>query len=235
MCGRFGLGTPEFSETRFGARALPELQPELLIPRFNIAPTQPVLTVVCSKRLDGARGLKGMTWGLTPLWAANDRSKPRPINIQSETLPDRPAYRRLLERKRCLIPSDGFYEWKRNGSARQPYHIGLADGAIFAFAGVWDAVKMGPEWLVSCAILTTRPNDLVSDLHNRQPVILRPQDEELWLSDCADARELTPLLEPLPAEEMTIYAVVPLVNNVANEGPELRQPAEAAPSQPVLL
>ena len=106
MCGRFGLEHPEFTETRFQAQLLPDVKPEeLLIPRYNIAPTEPVLAVAPSKRLDGQRGIKAMRWGLTPQWALADHSKPRPINIKTEGILDRPVFRRLLAHKRCVIPA----------------------------------------------------------------------------------------------------------------------------------
>ena len=166
-----------------------------------------------------------------------DRSKPRPINIKSEGILDRPAYRRLLALKRCIIVGEGFYEWlKQPGQSNQPYWIGLRGGEMFGFAGLWDAVKDGDEWLVSCAILTTSPNPLVATLHNRQPVILTPEQEELWLSaDTTDAGELLPLLTPLPETLMTMYPVPSLMNDVNNEGPELRRRVDEEPRQTALL
>lgn len=228
MCGRFGLAEPEFSETRFDAQPLPEVQP-LLLPRFNIAPSQEVLTVARSSRLDGARALKAMVWGLTAEWAVNDRKKPRPINLKAETLLDRPYYERLISKRRCLIPADGFYEWKRG--TKQPWNIGLRGGAMFAFAGVWDACKVANGWLVSCAILTTTPNDLLADIHDRMPVILTRAAEEVWLAEDATAADLLPCLTAHPAEAMERYPVVLLVGDVKHEGPELRQPAAAVSEQ----
>jgi putative SOS response-associated peptidase YedK len=221
VCGRYGLGKPEFSETRFKA-PLPDVQPPLLLPRFNIAPTQDILTAATSKRLDGAPALKSMRWGLTPEWALADPRKPRPINVKTETLLDRPYFRRLLERKRCLIPADGFYEWNKRGDGK-PWNIGLAGGEVFAFAGVWDATKNGDDWLVSAAILTCASNPLVGELHDRMPVILRPEDEGTWLADDAAVADLVPLLTPLDAERMDKYPVPPLVGNVANDSPQLRE------------
>src|SRR5579883_3344228 len=121
MCGRFGLEQPEFSETRFQAELLPDVKPEeVLIPRYNIAPTQPVLTVAASKRLGGGRGLKSMRWGLTPSWAVADRSKPRSFNIRTEGILDRPTYRKLLLYNRCAIVGQWFYEWRHlNGKTGQ--------------------------------------------------------------------------------------------------------------------
>ena len=217
---------------------LPDVDAQtVLIPRFNIAPTQDVLTVASSKRLGGRPGVKSMRWGLTAQWALTDRSKPRPINIKSEGILDRPAYRRLLALKRCLIVADGFYEWRKQpGQSKQPYWIGLRSGEMFGYAGLWDAVKDGDDWLVSCAILTTSPNPLVAQLHDRQPVILTQEQEALWLSpDATDPGELVPLLRPLPETVMDMYPVPTLVNDVKNEGPELRRRVEEEPRQTALL
>jgi putative SOS response-associated peptidase YedK len=238
VCGRFGLEHPEWSETRFHAQMLPGIEPEtVLIPRFNIAPTQDVLAVASSKRLNGERGLKSMRWGLTAQWALQDRSKPRPINIKTEGILDRPVYRRLLGLKRCLIVAEGFYEWRKQpGQSKQPFWIGLRTGEMFGFAGLWDAVKDGDDWLVTCAILTTSPNPLVATLHDRQPVILTPEQEELWLSaDATDASELLPLLSPLSESSMDMYPVPTLVNDVKNEGPDLRRCVAVEPQQTALL
>lgn len=238
MCGRYGLEHPERSETRFAAQVLPDIHSEtVLIPRFNIAPSQDVLAVAPSKRLDGRRGLKSMRWGLTARWALADRSKPRPINIKSEGILDRPAYRRLLANKRCVIPADNFFEWsQRPGQPKQPYSIELQSGDMFGFAGLWDAVKDGDDWLVTCAILTTSPNALVATLHDRQPVILTPEQEALWLEpDVTEPGEFLSVLTPLSETLMTMYPVPTLVNNVKNEGPELRRRVAAESQQPALL
>lgn len=232
MCGRFGLTEPEFSETRFDAKPLPEVQP-LLIPRYNIAPTQEILTVARSSRLGGERALKAMVWGLTAQWALDDRKKPRPINLKAESLLDRPYYERLLAKRRCLIPADGFYEWKKG--TKQPWNIGLRGGEQFAFAGVWDACKLADGWLVSCAILTTTPNELVAGIHDRMPVILPRAREALWLAEDAALADLLPCLAPHPASTMASFPIVPLVGDVNNEGPALRQRAEAALEQQALV
>lgn len=232
MCGRFGYDHVELVETRFQAELLPDVKPEVLTPRFNIAPTQDVLVVASSKRLGGRRGVKAMRWGLTQEWAYKDRSKPRPINVKTEGIYDRPNYRRLLSLKRCLVPADGFYEWRRlGGKATQPYNIGLAGGADFGFAGIWDAVRTGPgedDWLVSCAILTCPPNPLVAQLHDRMPVILPREQEAAWLdTTLTEFADLAPLLTALPEQAMAMHPVLTLVNDVNNEGAALRTLAEA--------
>ncbi|HUZ76474.1 MAG TPA: SOS response-associated peptidase [Chloroflexota bacterium] len=238
MCGRYGLDEAEFSESRFEATLLPDVQrDEILVPRYNIAPTQPVLAVAPSKRLGGRRGIRSMRWGLTPSWALQDRSKPRSFNIRTEGILDRPAYRKLLCFNRCAIPANFFYEWRHHtGKTGQPYAIGLSSGELFAFAGIWVAAKDGEGWLVSCAILTSAPNPLVASLHDRQPIILRREDERIWLDATAtDPAELMPLLGVLPEAAMSMYPVASLVNNVANEGPELRRRVEALPVPMALL
>jgi putative SOS response-associated peptidase YedK len=233
VCGRFGLGSPEFSETRFNAPPLPDIQPELFQPRFNIAPTEPVLAVAFSKRLQGT-ALKQMRWGLTPEWALNDKRKPRPTNLKTEDIVARPFFRRLLERKRCIIPADGFWEWLAIGKHKHPYNIGLKSGEQFGFAGLWDACRTAAgEWLVSCTILTTSPNPLVATLHDRQAVILRPEDEEPWLDPAVtDVHDLFPFLQALPESDLAMYPAVPLVNHSDLEGPALRTRMNREPTQP---
>ena len=208
MCGRFNLTRAGDIEKRFGFMDWHERRPE---PRFNIAPTQEILTIVQNN--DGRRKVQTMTWGLVPFWM---RDKPKPqINARAETARSSPMYRGA---ERCLIPANGFYEWR----AKEPMHIGLADGELFAFAGLW--VPGQRDGLPSATILTCGPNDLVSSIHNRMPVILRPEDEGTWLSGSGD--EAWSVLGPYPSERMKAYALVPLVNNVNNDGPELLQPAE---------
>lgn len=211
LCGRFNLTSPKDIEERFGFMDWHERRPE---PRFNIAPTQEILTIV--QRADGARAVQTAKWGLVPFWMRDTRSqKPRPqINARAETARTSPMFRGA---ERCLIPANGFYEWR----AKAPMHIGLRDGGLFAFAGLWLAGKHdGPP---TATILTCPPNELVATIHNRMPVILRPEDEATWLDP--SARDPWSLLAPLPAELMRAYAVVPLVNKADNEGPELLEPA----------
>jgi putative SOS response-associated peptidase YedK len=234
MCGRFGLEHPEWSETRFQARQLDLDIHRLLTPRFNIAPTQPVIAVARSSRLDGALALKAMRWGLVSEWAKDDASKPRPFNLQSETLLDRAPYRRLLERKRCLIVADGFYEWDKSASRKQPWSFELPDRQVFGFAGLWDAVRQPDGWLVSCAVLTTSPNPLVGRFHDRMPVILSREAERVWLDEGASPVALRECLVSYPAEAMQAYPVVSLVNDVRNDGPQLRTPAMPPPQQGAL-
>lgn len=207
MCGRFNLTRAQDIEARFGFMDWHERRIE---PRFNIAPTQEILTIV--QRADGSRAVQTATWGLVPFWM---RAKPKPrINARAETARDSPMFRGA---SRCLVPATGFYEWRN----KAPMLIGLKDDGLFAFAGLW--LPGSRDGLPTATILTCGPNDLVSAIHNRMPVILRPEDETAWLDPSAS--DPWSFLRPLPSELMRAYAVVPLVNSVANDGPELLRPA----------
>jgi putative SOS response-associated peptidase YedK len=146
------------------------------------------------------------------------------INARAETLMDKPAFRGLLATHRCLIPADGFYEWQQGGDGeRQPLDVGLRSGELFAFAGLWSAWKdqEADDWLRSCTIITTAPNELVAKVHDRMPVILRREHEATWLDPELPVDHTLELLVPFPSERMSAREVSPLVNSVANEGPEL--------------
>ncbi len=185
-------------------------------PRFNIAPTQEILTIVQSP--EGKRQVQAATWGLVPFWM---RDKPSPqINARAETLSKSPMFRTALAKHRCLMPANGFYEWLRPD--KTPMHIQLNEGQLFAFAGLWLPGKR--DGLPTATIVTGKPNDLVSRIHNRMPVILLPEDEAAWLDP--DEKDPSRLLKPFPAELMHAYAVQPLVNSAQNEGRELIEPAK---------
>ena len=186
-------------------------------PRFNIAPSQEILTIV-QLPLE-APTVQTAVWGLRPFWLDKGAKRPPPINVRAESLSS-PA--RYGEAQRCLVPATGFYEW-RNG---QPMHIQLRDGAPFAFAGLW--LPPGKDGtLPTAAIITTAPNELMATIHTRMPAILHPQDERQWLDPSVDMAQARHLLEtPVAAGEMEAYPVSPLVNSWENEGPELVAPAE---------
>lgn len=185
-------------------------------PRYNIAPTQPVATV---RQAGATRMLAMMRWGLVPSWASDISIGGQLINGRSETVLEKPAFRESFRARRCLIPADGFYEWKKAGKEKQPFHFGMKDGSLFAFAGVWDRWKSpGGAWLESCSILTTAPNQLLADVHDRMPVILPARHYEAWLSaPGSEAGRLTELLVPYDASFMKRYAVSSLVNKAQNE------------------
>jgi putative SOS response-associated peptidase YedK len=184
-------------------------------PRFNIAPSQEILTII--QEPPGEPVAQLAIWGLRPFWL--QKSQPPPINARAEALGSSPMFRDV---RRCLIPATGFYEWR----GRQPMHIQLEHGQVFAFAGVWlPPAKRGG--LPTAAIVTTRPNALMATIHNRMPAILRCENELKWLDpSLADPLQL---LKPVDADLMEAYPVKPLVNSWENEGPELIQPARDIP------
>jgi len=167
-----------------------------------------------------------MQWGLIPSWSKEPRTKFSTINARAETITKSPAFRGPFQHRRCLVPASGFYEWRQTPKGKQPYCIQLKDGELFAFAGLYDiwCDSEGNE-LYSYTIITTTPNDLVAPIHNRMPAILRRADEDAWLDKTTDRARLLSLLAPYPIEEMKAYIVSRAVNNPANEGAELMQPA----------
>jgi putative SOS response-associated peptidase YedK len=225
MCGRFTLTTePGVVARRFGA---PPAEGGGTTPRYNIAPTQTVVTVT----EDGERHLEQMHWGLVPRWAKDPKIGSRLINARAETLAQKPTFRESLRRQRCLLPADGFYEWVAGpDGTRRPLRISLASGEPFAFAGLWDewVPPAGEEQgarLRTCTIITTTPNDLMAQVHQRMPVILRPEAEALWLDPAiTDPEQLVPLLAAYPAEALVLQPVSPLVNSPANDSAQLLLP-----------
>lgn len=215
MCGRYRLTRADRLAENF--EAVYEGDGEDLRPRYNIAPTQPVHVI----RTNGsARVISSVRWGLIPSWA-KDASMAQ-INARSETLLEKPAFRESVELRRCLIPADGFYEWRRSGTTKQPFHFGMKDGSLFAFAGIWDRWKpaQGP-FIESCAILTTTPNELLSDVHDRMPMIMRPQHYDAWLTaPASEVQRHAELLQPFEARLMTRYPVSSLVNDPENDTPD---------------
>jgi putative SOS response-associated peptidase YedK len=221
MCGRYEVHTPvEDIARRFDA-ALTE-EASALAPRYNVAPSLKIPAVRVRR---GARELAALTWGLVPNWA-KDLSGTKPINARAEALFDKPMFRTAIRRHRCLIPADGFYEWQQRPSGRQPWHIGMVDGGVFAFGGIWEFwARPEQEPVVSCAIIVTAANELVEKIHERMPVIVAPEDYARWLDlELQDPGEIGKMLTPYPAELMQAYPVSTSVNNVKNEGPELVQP-----------
>ena len=222
MCGRYTLKTPpaELAEL-FGLG-----DPPALAPRYNIAPTQPV-PAVRSSAGDG-REWALLRWGLVPGWADDPSVGNRMINARAETVAAKAAFRNALKNRRCLVAADGFYEWKREGRQKQPFHIRLRGGGPFAFAGLWERWTKGGEPLESCTFLTTGPNELMQPLHDRMPVIIAPEDFDLWLDPAVrDAEALAHLLRPFPAERMEAFPVSKHVNS-----PTRDDPACAAPLPP---
>jgi putative SOS response-associated peptidase YedK len=221
MCGRFTLSTPAEQVAATFAVA----DPPPLTPRYNVAPSQ-VIAVVGLKADGTRRGLALLRWGLVPSWATDPNAGPRPINARAETILSKPTFREPFRRRRCLIPADGFYEWRKSGTRKTPCHIRLKGGGLLAFAGLWDTWS-GPDEarLATCCIITVAANELVRPIHDRMPVILPPDDYDRWLSPSTPEAELVGLLRPYPADEMVVVPVGPAVNSVTNDGPECLTPA----------
>jgi putative SOS response-associated peptidase YedK len=225
MCGRFTLTTPEeLIAEAFGLDAVPRLGA-----RYNIAPGQPMALVRQAARA-GSRALSLATWGFLPAATEGDSSAAagRLINARSETAATRPAFREAFRSRRCLVPADGFYEWRRGGGRREAFHFRRRDRGAFAFAGLFD-VAPGSSDACAGLILTTEPNDLVCEIHDRMPVILRPEDYARWLDPSFhDVGGLRHVLAPYPAWQLESVRVGPAVNSVANDGPECLEPPRQA-------
>ncbi|MEC0371900.1 SOS response-associated peptidase [Paenibacillus chibensis] len=217
MCGRFTL-VVSMEELMLRYELDPGNSVPYHRPQYNIAPTQMVLSIIHDGK--GLR-LGELKWGLVPSWAKDESMGSRMINARSETLLDKPAYRLPFERKRCLIPADGFYEWQRTGSGKQPYRIKLKSSELFSMAGLYDIwVREDGSKVATCTVITTRPNALMEPIHDRMPVILRREDELRWVRRGAeDPKELQQLLIPYPAEDMEAYPVNSTVNSVRNDSP----------------
>ena len=219
MCGRFTLraSTSALAE-QFGAIA-----DVVFEPRFNVAPSQPIAAVrIRPESKPPQRELAPLRWGLIPSWAKDPAIGNRMVNARSESVAEKPAYRAAFRRRRCLVPADGFYEWQRQGKAKQPYFIQMADERPFAMAGLWETWE-GPDHTVieSCTILTTEPNPLMEPIHDRMPVILPDDSCSEWLDpDQADPKLLERLLIPFRAEQMKAHPVSTYVNRPGNDGPE---------------
>jgi putative SOS response-associated peptidase YedK len=221
MCGRFNLTDPDEIVARFGFLDWTDKRPE---PRFNIAPSQEILTIV--QQPLGPPFAQTATWGLKPFWA-KDLKRPPPINARAESLTASPMFRDALATTRCLIPATGFFEWRALGpKQRQPMHIRLKNGRGFAFAGLWlPGNRGGPP---TATIVTTRPNALMATIHTRMPAILGPSDADLlkWIDpSLTDPEAALALLQPYSAELMEAYSVSQLVNSWENETPEVLVPA----------
>lgn len=216
MCGRYVQRTnPKRLAMAFKVEEVPEVEP-----RYNIAPTQNVLSVYESP--DG-REMTFYRWGLIPSWAKDVSMGARLINARSETVAEKPAFRQAFKQRRCIIPADGFYEWQKIGGRKQPFFFGMRDESPFGFAGLWERWEgEGSRVINSCAILTTKANEVLSPVHDRMPVILHRDDYELWLD--TDARKLDlvkEVLRPYPAEMMVGYPVGASINSPRNQGAEL--------------
>ncbi|MDX1484411.1 MAG: SOS response-associated peptidase [Alphaproteobacteria bacterium] len=218
MCGRYAITSPlEAIIKAFDVKsALSNLQP-----RYNAAPSQDLPVIRAGKE---GRDLGLMRWGLVPSWSKGPDSRYSMINARAETVASRPAYRGPFKNRRCLIPADGFFEWKQTGNGKQPFYITLKSGEPFVFAGLWDHwISPEGEDLTSFTIIVTDANDTVSPIHDRMPVILPENDHEAWLGeDRSPSRtRLAIMLRPYPAELMRAHPVSRDVNSPANDFPAL--------------
>ncbi|ETT30669.1 hypothetical protein C161_27233 [Paenibacillus sp. FSL R5-192] len=218
MCGRFTITDPiDAILDRYYAFIADGFEYK---PNYNAAPMQFIPTIIGSK--DGNR-LGSLRWGLVPSWAKDDKIGNKMINARAETIAEKPAFKRLISSKRCIIPTNGFYEWRKDGSVKQPMRILMKDDRLFSLAGLYDTwTDPDGNKLSTCTIITTEPNSLMEDIHNRMPVILRSQDEAEWLGrDNDDVQSLLRLLNPYKASEMRAYKVPKEVGNVRNNSDEL--------------
>lgn len=229
MCGRYRLSRrKQLVEEYFGSVS----DEQDWVPRYNIAPTQLVPTIR-QNPTQPVRELSMMRWGLVPSWAKDTSGAASMINARSETASTKPAFADALKHRRCLIPADGFYAWKRTGTSKQPFCFEVNDRALFAFAGLWDRWKDASDnWLKTCSILTTTPNSVTSAVHDRMPVILSPDDYDTWLDPGMKKVDgLSELLRPYDAHQMRSYAVSSRINQVANDDEECSLPVMLAEEQ----
>jgi putative SOS response-associated peptidase YedK len=236
MCGRYRLSRrKELIEKRFD---VPLDDTEGWAPRYNIAPTQ-FAPVIRQHPKEPHRVMTSMRWGLIAHWAKSMSEGARKINAASETAARLPSFRDALKSRRCLVPADGFYEWRRIDDRKQPYCFEVNDGELFAFAGLWDRWKEpGGAWIRSFTVLTTTPNAVTSAVHDRMPVILDREDYDLWLDPAmTDVEAVADLLKPYRADVMRAYPVSSRVNHIGNDDADCSARVEVAelPSQSKLF
>ena len=229
MCGRYAVtSAPEAIRALFG---YPEQRD--FPPRYNIAPSQPIAIV---RLIDGKRQFALVRWGLLPSWVKDPKSFTLLVNARGESLTDKPAFKTAMKRRRCLIPANGFYDWRTTGGRKQPYYVRAKSGEPLAFAGLWE-IWIGPngEELETATIVTTRANRMLADIHDRMPVIIPPDAFNLWL-DCTnvDAETAAALIAPARENLLEAYEVSAAVNRTANDNPKLLEPlserAQAGPA-----
>ncbi|MGF9891617.1 SOS response-associated peptidase [Priestia megaterium] len=220
MCGRFSL-TTDIAELQEQFNF--DYNGELAIgSRFNIAPSQQVLTLGSN---GGKRVGTTMKWGLVPYWADDIKIGYKMINARGESVDEKASFKKSFKSKRCLILADGFYEWKKEGKNKQPFRFVMKDERPFAFAGLWEQWNKGEEPLYTCTIITTKPNEVTKEVHDRMPVILEEDVYDLWLNPQMDDTEyLKSLLVPYSAERMKMYPVSTVVNSPKNDVEECLAP-----------
>ena len=225
MCGRYTIRKPGLIAKLVYQEEFEEFSELKLVPRWNVAPSQDVPVIRTARSGKCVIGL--LRWGLIPSWTKG-KPKAQPINARSETVATSGMFRQAFERRRCLMPADGFYEWKGAKPPKTPHFIRRPDDAMFAFAAVWERWKPDPdaEPVETCCQLTTTPNGVMRPIHDRMPVILHAKDFERWLSRDVPGEDVQDLLRPLEDSAIETYAVSTAVNSVKHEGPELVEPFE---------
>jgi len=228
MCGRYRRTT---AEEELARRYQIPIPPQRDLPiSWNIAPSQDVLTVRYNPKTK-QRSLDALRWGLIPYWAKDEKIAYKTINARVETVDTAPSYREAFKKRRCLIPADTFYEWKKVVGGKIPYAIGMKDDSPFVFAGPWEGWKdpATDEWLRTCTIITGEPNDLVAQIHTRMPVILPDEQHDAWLCDEAGKE----ILIPFPSDRMKAWPISPRVNKPENNDPEIIAPVGAGEAMTV--
>lgn len=229
MCGRYRLSRrKQIIEEYFDAA---DWQDDWS-PRYNIAPTQPV-PVLRQHPREPIRQISSMRWGLISHWSKDASIATSTINARSETAAGKPAFSYLLKFRRCLIPADGFYEWKRSGASKQPYCFEISDGELFAFAGLWDGWQDNSgQWIKTCTILTTMPNAVTATVHDRMPVILDRESYDLWLDPgMQNVAAISELLKPCDARLMRSYPISTRINHVAKDDEDCSRSVELVETQ----
>ncbi len=223
MCGRFGLTRPDRLELeRFGITELPEQ-----IPRFNIPPSSDILVV---RERKGVTEAEMIRWGLVPSWAKDPSIGNRMANVRSDTALEKSSFRAAMQKRRCLIPADVFFEWQDvpGQKRRKPYAVALNGGEIFALGGIWEAwrPKDGGDWVITCAILTTEPNELLAPIHDRMPVMIRSEDYRMWIDSSTKIGEVSRLVSPYSANEMRAWEISLLVNDPRTDDASVIAPVD---------
>lgn len=223
MCGRFGLTRPEALQLeRFGITELPPL-----MPRYNIPPGSDILVVRERKGFTQAEMIR---WGLVPSWAKDPSIGNRMANVRSDTALEKSSFRAAMQKRRCLIPADVFFEWQDvpGLKRRKPYAVALKGAEPFAFGGLWEAWREqeSGEWLITCAILTAEPNELLVPIHDRMPVIIRPGDYDEWIDPSTSVTGVRRLVQPYSAEAMKAWEISLLVNDPRTDDARVIAPVE---------
>lgn len=217
MCGRFALKNPQALKAAFDLAELPDN----LTPRYNISPGTEIPTIRYSP--EGKRVMHLLRWGLVPHWAKDPGIGAKLCNARGETVAEKPSFREAFKRRRCLVPADGFYEWKTEGREKQPYFFSLKTAEPFVLGGVWESWRApNGDVLRTCCLITTGPNEIMLPVHDRMPVIISPDDYATWLT--GEASDALNLVKPYPPHEMQTWAVSKRVSRSGEEGSDLIRP-----------